>query len=276
MNRPADLTSKTLANMPKQDLRTWIAQLEAADDVQLVRGANRDTEIGGIVDFYQRQTGNRAVLFDDVPGLSVRLSGARQHPDLDQAHQDDARPARRRHRHGPRRVLAEVHEGEQDHSAGAGADRAGAAKRLSRRRYRPHQNPRAEVARARRRLLHRHRRHGDHAPSRHRLDQLRRLSRAGARQEARLGDVLQGQARQHHPATATRSSARSARSRWCAACTRRCSWWPVSKFPTARTNTTRPAGCSASRSRPFRVRSPACRSRPMPRSRSRATSRSTI
>jgi len=68
MNRPADLTSKTLANMPKQDLRTWIAQLEAADDIQLVRGANRDSEIGGIVDFYQRQTGNRAVLFDDIPG----------------------------------------------------------------------------------------------------------------------------------------------------------------------------------------------------------------
>lgn len=69
MNRPADLTSKALANAPKQDLRTWIAQLEAADDVQLVRGADRDKEIGGIVDFYQRQTGNRAVLFDDIPGF---------------------------------------------------------------------------------------------------------------------------------------------------------------------------------------------------------------
>jgi UbiD family decarboxylase len=69
MNRPSDLTAKTLVNAPKQDLRTWIAQLEAADDLQFVRGANRDAEIGGIVDFYQRQTGNRAVLFDDVPGF---------------------------------------------------------------------------------------------------------------------------------------------------------------------------------------------------------------
>ncbi len=33
-----------------------------------MRGANRESEIGGIVDFYQRQTGNSAVLFDDIPG----------------------------------------------------------------------------------------------------------------------------------------------------------------------------------------------------------------
>ncbi len=69
MNRPSDLKSTSLANAPKQDLRTWISQLEAADEVQLVRGADRDREIGGIVDFYQRKAGNRAVLFDDVPGF---------------------------------------------------------------------------------------------------------------------------------------------------------------------------------------------------------------
>src|SRR3954463_8231124 len=68
MNRPAELSSKTLSNSPKQDLRTWLAQMEAADELQTVRGANREREIGGIVDFYQRQTGNKAVLFDDIPG----------------------------------------------------------------------------------------------------------------------------------------------------------------------------------------------------------------
>jgi hypothetical protein len=87
MNRPAELSAKTLANktlanMPKQDLRTWIAQLEAADDVQLVRGANRDAEIGGIVDVYQRQAGNRAVLFDDILAIHPAIA-PRQHPDLD-------------------------------------------------------------------------------------------------------------------------------------------------------------------------------------------------
>jgi 4-hydroxy-3-polyprenylbenzoate decarboxylase len=68
MNKPADLTSKSLTNAPKQDLRTWLSQMEAADEVQLVRGASREEEIGGIVDFYQRNTENKAVLFDDIPG----------------------------------------------------------------------------------------------------------------------------------------------------------------------------------------------------------------
>ena len=54
--------------MGKQDLRSWIAAMEAADEIQHVSGADREEEIGGIVDFYQRKTGNKAVLFDDVPG----------------------------------------------------------------------------------------------------------------------------------------------------------------------------------------------------------------
>jgi 4-hydroxy-3-polyprenylbenzoate decarboxylase len=68
MNRPQDFSAKNLTNAPKQDLRTWLSQMEAADELQVVRGANRDEEIGGIVDFYQRRTGNKAVLFDDIPG----------------------------------------------------------------------------------------------------------------------------------------------------------------------------------------------------------------
>ena len=54
--------------MGKQDLRSWIAKMEAAGEVQHVTGADREEEIGGIVDFYQRKTGNKAVLFDDIPG----------------------------------------------------------------------------------------------------------------------------------------------------------------------------------------------------------------
>src|SRR5437868_2067165 len=68
MNRPSMFPSRALSNAPKQDLRTWLAQLEAADELQVVRGAEREEEIGGIVDFYQRKAGNRAVLFDDIPG----------------------------------------------------------------------------------------------------------------------------------------------------------------------------------------------------------------
>src|ERR1700724_2562239 len=68
MNGAAEFSSKSLTNAPKQDLRTWLGQIEAAGELQVIKGADREEEIGGIVDFYQRQTGNQAVLFDDVPG----------------------------------------------------------------------------------------------------------------------------------------------------------------------------------------------------------------
>jgi len=51
-----------------QDLRSWIAKMDAAGEIQHITGAEREEEIGGIVDFYQRKTGNPAVLFDDIPG----------------------------------------------------------------------------------------------------------------------------------------------------------------------------------------------------------------
>src|SRR5437868_4385639 len=69
MNRPSELSSKTLSNAPKQDLRTWLAQMDAAGELQMIRGANREREIGGLVDIYQRQTNNKALMFDDIPGF---------------------------------------------------------------------------------------------------------------------------------------------------------------------------------------------------------------
>src|SRR5580692_9378194 len=58
------------AVQPRQDLRAWIAQLRAAGELQDIAGAEREKEIGGIVDIYQRRIGNKAVLFDDVPGFA--------------------------------------------------------------------------------------------------------------------------------------------------------------------------------------------------------------
>jgi UbiD family decarboxylase len=55
--------------MAGQDLRAWIAEMEAADQLQRVLGAEPEEEIGGIVDVYQRRIGNKAVLFDDIPGF---------------------------------------------------------------------------------------------------------------------------------------------------------------------------------------------------------------
>jgi 4-hydroxy-3-polyprenylbenzoate decarboxylase len=56
------------SNAPKQDLRAWLAEMEAAGEVTRISGAEREREIGGIVDIYQRKIGNPAVLFDDIPG----------------------------------------------------------------------------------------------------------------------------------------------------------------------------------------------------------------
>ena len=41
-------------------MRSWIAQLCAADELQDIKGAEREKEIGGIVDIYQRKIGNKA------------------------------------------------------------------------------------------------------------------------------------------------------------------------------------------------------------------------
>ena len=54
--------------MANPDLRDWLAQMEAAGELQKVSGADRNEEIGGIVDIYQRQTNRPALLFDDIPG----------------------------------------------------------------------------------------------------------------------------------------------------------------------------------------------------------------
>jgi UbiD family decarboxylase len=50
------------------DLRDWLAQMEAAGELQKISGADRKEEIGGIVDIYQRDTNRPALLFDDIPG----------------------------------------------------------------------------------------------------------------------------------------------------------------------------------------------------------------
>jgi 4-hydroxy-3-polyprenylbenzoate decarboxylase len=54
--------------MKNQDLRNWVAELQAAGDIQMVSGAEREEEIGGIVDIYQRKMGRPALMFDDIPG----------------------------------------------------------------------------------------------------------------------------------------------------------------------------------------------------------------
>ena len=61
-------SAKPAPNAPKQDLRAWVDALRAAGELQEINGAEREAEIGGIVDLHMRKMGNPAVLFDDIPG----------------------------------------------------------------------------------------------------------------------------------------------------------------------------------------------------------------
>ena len=103
--------------MAKQDLRTWIAEVEAAGQLQKISGAEREEEIGGIVDVYQRKIGNKAVLFDDIPGYPTGyrvLANILTSVPQDQL---DARAARRGQRDRSGQFLAALHEGSQVHPA---------------------------------------------------------------------------------------------------------------------------------------------------------------
>src|SRR5262244_2273326 len=60
---------RTMRNAPKQDLRAWLAQMQEAGELVTVAGADRDEEIGGIVDIYQRTMGAPAVMFESIPGF---------------------------------------------------------------------------------------------------------------------------------------------------------------------------------------------------------------
>jgi 4-hydroxy-3-polyprenylbenzoate decarboxylase len=51
-----------------QDLRAWLDMMEEANELVRIKGADREEEIGGIVDIYQRKMNRPALLFEDVPG----------------------------------------------------------------------------------------------------------------------------------------------------------------------------------------------------------------
>ena len=51
-----------------QDLRDWLASMEAAGELVTVKGADREREIGGVVDIAMRKMGRPSVLFEDIPG----------------------------------------------------------------------------------------------------------------------------------------------------------------------------------------------------------------
>jgi UbiD family decarboxylase len=51
-----------------QDLRSWLRRMEDIGELLVVKGAERENEIGGIVDIAMRKMGRPSVLFEDIPG----------------------------------------------------------------------------------------------------------------------------------------------------------------------------------------------------------------
>ena len=49
-SRAAARASNEKPRRPKQDLRAWLADMEAAGELKAIKGAEREQEIGGIVD----------------------------------------------------------------------------------------------------------------------------------------------------------------------------------------------------------------------------------
>src|ERR1700720_170201 len=69
--RSANRAGRKAVELPStsgQDLRVWLDLLRQHGEVRMISGAEHEQEIGGIVDLYMRKMGNRAVLFDDIPG----------------------------------------------------------------------------------------------------------------------------------------------------------------------------------------------------------------
>src|SRR3974377_1153830 len=61
-------SARGTADAARQDLRSWLDTLRAAGEGQEIKGAERESAVGGLVDLYMRKMGNPAVLFDDIPG----------------------------------------------------------------------------------------------------------------------------------------------------------------------------------------------------------------
>jgi len=54
--------------MPVRDLREWIERVDEIGELTRVDGANPEYELGGLVDLFQWEMGNPALLFDNIQG----------------------------------------------------------------------------------------------------------------------------------------------------------------------------------------------------------------
>ena len=57
--------------MPVEDLREWIKSIEEMGELTRVEGADPHLELGGLVDLFQWDMENPALLFENVEGYDV-------------------------------------------------------------------------------------------------------------------------------------------------------------------------------------------------------------
>ena len=187
-------------NSPHEDLREFIKRAEEAGEIVRIKGADWKLEMGTLGEIVNHARPEPpALLFEDVPGYpkGMRLiSGATNSSkrlaitlglpvpscplDVVRAYRDRMKE----HRPIPPKTVGKGAVFEN-------VDRDDEVDLL--------EVPGAVPARARRRPLHRHRRHRDHARPGRELGQLRHLSRHGAGQEPRLDLDLARQARPADP-----------------------------------------------------------------------------
>src|SRR5438309_1598820 len=60
--------AKRRRTMPIKDLREWIERVEEMGELTRVDGADANIELGSLVDLYQWDMGNPALLFDNIVG----------------------------------------------------------------------------------------------------------------------------------------------------------------------------------------------------------------
>ena len=191
------------------DLRQWLEDAEKAGELQTVRGAHWELEIGALSQVNYRRPNPKALLFDDITGYDAGLrvlTGTTSNPrllgsvlglgwdntDFDLMDKLAVKPD-------------EWVRGAAEFAPVTVDDGPLLANVMSETGHRPVAVPGAAVARGRRRPVHRHRLRRGHQGLRHRPDQPGRLPDAGAGRRALRDCQHRGrQARRAAPAALVR------------------------------------------------------------------------
>ena len=187
--------------MPVQDLREWIARVDDLGELTRVEGADPNLELGGLVDLYQWDMENPALLFEKIKGHAGRATSwsPTSSPRCRASASASACLTHLTRQQFVRRRGATNSRSSQPVAPRQVEDGPVLENRQSRRRGGRYAVPRALLALRGRRQLPRNRQHRHHARPRHRVGERRHVPRAGARPQHPRHHDLPRQARTAHP-----------------------------------------------------------------------------